>query len=115
TVSAEHEQKISELSFLNNETESLLSILDIGLLVVDAALNIRRFSNQVASWIMLEKHDVGRSLNVVGPRLPFVDLAAEVSNTIATRNSFVRKGEIALGTLTVEIHPVLDRNVTGAP
>lgn len=115
TVSAEHEQKIAELSFLNTETESLLKILDVGLLVVDAKLNIRRFSNRVASWFMLEKHDVGRNLNVVGPRLPFVDLPAEVTRAIAEGAAFSCTGPSDAGPLSLEIHPFADQDNARRP
>lgn len=115
TVSAEHEQKIAELSFLNTETESLLTILDIGLLVVDARLNIRRFSNHVARWFLLEKHDVGRSLTVVGPRLPFCDLPAEVTRAIEDGAVFAGQGTTESGPLSLEIHPIADQRHGGRP
>ncbi|WP_417626285.1 CheR family methyltransferase [Pararhodobacter aggregans] len=115
TVSAEHEQKIAELSILNTETESLLTILDIGLLVVDSRLNIRRFSNHVARWFLLEKHDVGRSLSVVGPRLSFADLPAEVTRAIEDGAVFAGQGITGAGPLSLEIHPIADQRHGGRP
>ncbi|PTX01714.1 CheR family methyltransferase [Pararhodobacter aggregans] len=115
TVSAGHEEQPAELSRLHTETESLLTILDIGLLVVDARLNIRRFSNHVARWFLLEKPDVGRSLSVAGPKLSFVDLPAEVTRAIEDGAVFSGQGMTDSGPLSLEIHPIADQRHGGQP
>lgn len=118
TVSAEHERKIVELSSLNAETESLFSILGIGVIVVDRRLTMRRFSEQVARRFALEPHDVNRRLGVIGPRLDFVDLGQAAEQVMRTGEPLSAQGPFEGEGLIVEIHPIpapdVDEPPTGA-
>ena len=76
SVSAEHERKIEMLSELNENTEVILKYMKTGVIVLDDKDNIRRFSQLVERDFMLQEHDIGRSISVVGPRLDFADLLA---------------------------------------
>lgn len=76
SVSAEHERKIEMLSELNQNTEAVLQLLNTGVVVLDDADCILRFSNLVEQKFLLKDHDVGRSIATVGPRLEFAELPA---------------------------------------
>ncbi|MFW2587303.1 CheR family methyltransferase [Sagittula sp. SSi028] len=84
SLSAEHEHKIRLLSSIHSETDFLLNVLELGVIFLDQDKRITRFSTRIGEAFQLELHDIGRSLKVVGPRLPFVDLGELVDQTLQT-------------------------------
>ncbi len=108
SVSAEHERKIALLSELNASTELVLKLLRTGVIFVDLSGRIRRFSRLVAEEYHLEAHDVDRSLNVVGPRLEFVQLSDLVADVVKTAKSRQVSGEHNGHSVTVHAHPTYD-------
>jgi two-component system CheB/CheR fusion protein len=62
TVNAEHQRKISELLELSNDMDNLLASTDVGVIFLDAQLNIRKFTPQIAQTFNLVPHDVGRPI-----------------------------------------------------
>ncbi|MCR8549117.1 histidine kinase [Salipiger sp. P9] len=106
TVSAEHERKIVELSSLNKETEYLLDVLKIGLIVVDHELYVKRFSGLVARRFSLEPHDVNRRLSVIGPRFDFVDLPEAAGTVLETGTPVAAQGIHEGERMSVELQPI---------
>ena len=61
TVNAEHQNKIIELTELNNDVDNLLTSSRIGTLLLDENLEIRKFSPKLAIFsILWKKILVGR-------------------------------------------------------
>ena len=60
TVNAEYQNKIIELTELNNDVENLLSGTQIGTLLLDENLEIRKFSPQVTNILRILENDAGR-------------------------------------------------------
>lgn len=117
TVSSEHEQKIELLSALNRETEHLFKGLRIGIVYVDPDYRMKRFSDLVARRFQLEAHDVNRKLDVVGPRLDFVDLPKLAEDALARGETMSVEGSHNGTPLRVQAMPVIeaprDRPVSG--
>ncbi|WP_223870811.1 CheR family methyltransferase [Salipiger aestuarii] len=115
-VSAEHEHKIVELSSLNAETEQLLDRLNTGVIVVDEALLVKRFSGLVARLFSLEPHDVNRKLSVIGPRFSFIDLTEATRSVLETNETIIARGLCEGRGITIEVRSALDDhgNGTGA-
>lgn len=62
TVNAENFEKISELEAVTADINNLLATADVGIVVLDEDLRIRRFSEGVQSYVQLEHGDTGRSI-----------------------------------------------------
>ena len=63
TVNAENFEKISELEAATADINNLLATADIGIVVLDMNMRIRRFSEGIQDYIHLEPGDVGRSIS----------------------------------------------------
>ncbi|HEX8515415.1 MAG TPA: chemotaxis protein CheB [Bacteroidia bacterium] len=62
TVNTEHQMKIKELVELNEDLNNYFSSTDIGQLLIDKKLIIRKFSPAVKTQINLIETDIGRSI-----------------------------------------------------
>jgi len=62
TVNAEYQNKITELTDLNNDLDNLLSSTQIGTLFLDENLHIRKFTPLVTKLFRIIENDIGRSL-----------------------------------------------------
>ena len=62
TVNTEHQEKIRELTELNNDMDNLLISTDIGTIFIDDQLCIRKFTPQIQKSFNILPHDVGRSI-----------------------------------------------------
>ncbi|WP_336245318.1 CheR family methyltransferase [Maritimibacter dapengensis] len=114
TVSSEHEQKIELLSALNRETEHLFKGLRLGIVFVDQDSRMKRFSDLVAQRFQLEAHDVNRKLDVVGPRLDFVDLPKFARDSLENGVAASTEGVHNHTRLRVEAMPVVETAANGA-
>src|SRR5690606_10989138 len=83
TVSAEHQMKIKELFELNDDLNNYFNNSDIGQILVDGNIIIRKFTPSSKQMINLIESDIGRPLKDITTNLKEVDLAAEVSNVIS--------------------------------
>jgi two-component system, chemotaxis family, CheB/CheR fusion protein len=73
TVNAEHQNKIIELTELNNDVDNLLTSSRIGTLLLDEDLEIRKFSPEIANIFHIMEKDVGRPLTHLAHRLEEFD------------------------------------------
>ncbi len=62
TVNTEYQNKIIELTELNNDVDNLLSATQIGQLLLDENLEVRRFSPKITQIFKLLDSDVGRPI-----------------------------------------------------
>jgi two-component system CheB/CheR fusion protein len=85
TVSAEHQLKIKELFELNDDLNNYFNNSEIGQILVDSNMIIRKFSPYSKRAINLIETDIGRSLQDITTNLRNTDLINEVSKVI--RNS----------------------------
>ncbi len=69
TVNAEHQNKIIELTELNNDVDNLLTSSRIGTLLLDEDLEIRKFSPEIANIFHIMEKDIGRPISHITHRL----------------------------------------------
>ena len=84
TVNSEHQEKIKQLTLLNDDMDNLLRATQIGTIFLDSSLRIRKFTSNIAEWFHLMRQDIGRPIahfasNDIGPDI--FSLAREVLNT----------------------------------
>lgn len=117
TVSAEHQMKIKELFELNDDLNNYFNNSEIGQILVDGNIIIRKFTPSSKQMINLIESDIGRPLKDITTNLKEVDLAAEVSNVISERKSSEKEVESAEGKyFLMRISPYMrrDKTVEGA-
>lgn len=73
TVNSQYQTKIVELTELNNDVENLLRSSNIGTLLLDEDLRIRRFSQAACEVFRLRDNDVGRPVQTVAHNLTDFD------------------------------------------
>ena len=91
TVNAEYQNKILELTQLNNDLNNLLRCTDIGTLFLDRELKIRRFTPAATRFIHLMDHDIGRPLQHIAHSLDYPQMIDDVSFVIETGDPLVRE------------------------
>jgi two-component system CheB/CheR fusion protein len=84
TVSAEHQLKIKELLDLNDDLNNYFNNSDIGQILVDRDLIIRRFSPSVSRMINLIDTDINRSLTDITTKIRNADLVTHIRQVIKT-------------------------------
>mgnify|MGYP005846937407 CR=1 FL=1 len=101
TVNAEHQARIMDLSELNSDVENLLSASQIGQLLLDDNLCVRRFSARISEFFNLLDTDVGRNLSHISHNLIDVDPIREIkavreSNVMSERKVQTNDGKMLL-------------------
>lgn len=82
TVSAEHQAKIRELLELNDDLNNYFRSSEIGQILLDGNLLIRKFSPAVTRMVNLIEADLGRSIQDITTNLKGIDLVADVRNVM---------------------------------
>lgn len=75
TVNAEYQNKIGELTELNQDMENLLASSQVGTIFLDQDLRIRKFTAAVGEEVNLLSHDTGRPIQDMGH--PFLRAIAD--------------------------------------
>ena len=73
TVNAEYQNKINELTELNNDVDNLLTSSKIGKLFLDEELEIRKFSPEITKIFRIMDKDIGRPITHISHSLIDVD------------------------------------------
>ncbi len=84
TVSAEHQSKIQELYELNDDLNNYFNNSDIGQILVDRKMVIRKFSPSSRRMINFIDADIGRSLADITTNISSVDMIDQIQKVIAT-------------------------------
>ncbi|MDB5228052.1 MAG: chemotaxis protein [Bacteroidota bacterium] len=116
TVSAEHQLKIKELTELNDDLNNYFSNSDVGQILVDRKMIIRKFTPSVRRMINLIDTDINRSINDITTKIKNLDLAATIKEVMHSGNTFEK--EIMLSDdaiILIRINPYLkqDKNTDG--
>jgi two-component system CheB/CheR fusion protein len=85
TVNAEHQNKIIELTELNNDVDNLLTSSGIGTMLLDEDLEVRKFSPEITKVFHIMDKDVGRPVTHIAHRLQDYD-PVEMIKTVKKTN-----------------------------
>jgi len=72
TVNAEYQNKIEELTELNNDVNNLLAATEIGTVFLDSSLCVRKYTSTVSHNIFLIESDIGRPIKHISHN--FIDI-----------------------------------------
>jgi two-component system CheB/CheR fusion protein len=91
TVSAEHQAKIKELHELNDDLNNYFKNSEIGQILVDKNLCIRKFTPSATVMVNLIDSDVGRSILDITNNIPKLNLGEEIRTMLKTGVSIDRE------------------------
>ncbi|MDO5111181.1 MAG: chemotaxis protein CheB [Clostridia bacterium] len=98
TVNSEYQLKLTELAEMSDDITNFLATTLIGIIFVDSKLNLRRFTNYVATEFNVLDQDIGRPIDFISyhfPELNISDLCHTVIETLAAeeREVLTRRGK----------------------
>ncbi|MBI2722134.1 MAG: PAS domain-containing protein [Bacteroidetes bacterium] len=107
TVSAEHQLKIKELVDLNDDMNNYFNTSDIGQVLIDKHLIVRKFSPAITKLINLIDTDINRSITDITTRFQGFDFIQDIKTVI--KSNIPLEKEIALSSswYIMRIHPYL--------
>ena len=84
TVNSEYQNKITELTEMNNDVENLLSSSGVGILILDENNEIRKYSPKISAIFNIMEKDIGRPIHHISHKIdkfnPF-EIAQKVQKT----------------------------------
>ena len=84
TVNMELQNKINELSKINNDMKNLFDSTEIATVFLDNNLCIKRFTTYVTKIINLIQTDIGRPINHIATNLKYENLIKDANEVIKT-------------------------------
>ena len=84
TVNSEYQIKVNELAAVNDDMANFLSTTLVGILMVDRNLNIRKFTEYIATEFTIVDQDVGRSLRYLSFNFGTIDLISLCKDVLET-------------------------------
>jgi two-component system CheB/CheR fusion protein len=91
TVNSEHQQKIIELTVLNNDIENLLNSTQIATLFIDEDMEVRKFTPQINQIFKVIDSDLGRPLTHLAHYLLDVDPVDITQKVISSSKSIEKE------------------------
>lgn len=79
TVNSEYQEKIVLLTEANNDLDNVINATDIGIIFLDDALCIRKFTSAASKFVNLLDSDVGRPFHHISHKLQYDNLIGDVS------------------------------------
>jgi two-component system CheB/CheR fusion protein len=84
TLNSELQSKLDDLALAQSDMQNLLNSTDIATLFLDSALNVRRYTDQIARIIHLRESDIGRPLTDLASTLIYPQLNDDAKETLRT-------------------------------
>ncbi len=116
TVSAEHQLKIKELIDLNDDLNNYFKNSDIGQILIDRHMIVRKFSPSITRQINLIESDIGRPIADITNNLEGVDLLSYVKRVILSTQGIEKEVTLRDGkTFVMRINPYQrqDKSIDG--
>jgi len=84
TVNAEYQNKIIQLSDLNNDISNLLTNTEIATIFLDLELKIKKFTPRVTDFIKLLERDINRSIENFSTKLDYPEFQKDIEKVVNT-------------------------------
>ncbi len=84
TLNGELQSKLDDLALAQSDMQNLLNSTDIATLFLDSALNVRRYTDQIARIVRLRESDIGRPLTELASTLVYPQLNDDAKETLRT-------------------------------
>jgi two-component system, chemotaxis family, CheB/CheR fusion protein len=107
TVSAEHQQKIKELIELNDDLNNYFRNSEIGQILIDKHMIVRKFSPAITRQINLIESDIGRPINDITNNLKDIDLLGEIKKVIISNEASKKEVHAGERVFIMKINPYI--------
>lgn len=109
TINEEYQSKIQQLTELNNDIDNLLRSIDIGVVFLDADLNIRKFTPAASRAVNIKETDIGRPLTDLTNSLDCPNLIDILQQVNQTKNPYEQEIKIAPSDsyVLMRVHPYI--------
>jgi two-component system CheB/CheR fusion protein len=94
TLNTEHQAKIHELLELNDDLNNYFRSTDIGKIMLDRNLRIRKFNPAAVKLVNLIDSDIGRPIGHISTNLRYDSLVQDVQAVISTRTTLEQEVEL---------------------
>lgn len=84
TVNSEYQNKIEELTELNNDINNWFNITNIGTIFLDLNLRIRKFTPAINQFVNLLDIDLGRSIKHISYNFNYPDFFPDIEDVLRT-------------------------------
>jgi len=118
TVNSELQEKVAEVSRVNNDMSNMIAGTGIGTMFVDKCMLIQRFTPKVTAIMNLIPTDIGRPIGDISLRLKGnIDLVGAVTTVLDTLDTVEAQIEDSAGCvyqMRVQPYRTLDNSIEGA-
>ena len=83
TVNSEYQDKITEISQINNDLDQVLGLSKIGIIFLDENMLIRRYTHAASEYINLMETDVNRPLYHISKNIQYDSMLHDVSDVFS--------------------------------
>lgn len=91
TVNSEYQEKITELTQVNNDIDNLLKSNGIGIIFLDEALLIRTFTPAITKYINVMDTDIGRPFHHLSNQLNYSGLLDDIVRVVEKEESIQKE------------------------
>ncbi|TPV56499.1 chemotaxis protein CheR [Aestuariibacter sp. GS-14] len=102
TVNSEYQQKISELTDINNDLENLLLATKLAVLFLGSDLRIRRYTNAIRRFVNIIDFDINRDFRDLSYKIPIEEFEALVID-VANGKLDSAEHEMTVGDVVVRV------------
>ncbi|MES2328856.1 MAG: CheR family methyltransferase [Bacteroidota bacterium] len=116
TVNAEHQLKIKELIELNDDMNNYFRNTEVGQILVDKKMIIKKFTPVATKQVNLIESDIGRSITDISTNFVNLDFINDIKSVLQSGNSLekeIRIGNGAVFTMRIAPYLRLDKIVDG--
>jgi two-component system CheB/CheR fusion protein len=115
TVSAEHQAKIKEMMELNDDMNNYFNNSEIGQILIDSRMIIRKFSPAVTHMVNLIPSDINRSIIDITTRFKYVNFINDIRHVMIDNNPIEKELLIGDTIYLLRITPYVrqDRTIDG--
>ena len=106
TVNVEHQRKVQELEEITDDFNNLINSTEVGSIMLDDQLRIRKFNEGAQEYFQLMDHDVGRPLTNFAAKVSLDDLHGKVEAVLQSGEEFTAYSKERDGRLlSIQISP----------
>jgi len=111
TVNTEFQQKISELSAINIDLETLLKATNMAVIFLDRNLRIRRFTDAMKDFVNIIDYDINRQFSDLSLNMPLPDLHDFINKANRSGEPTIHNYEVNGEEIEIEVLPYAHQRV----
>lgn len=91
TVNAEYQMKIGELTEVQSDLDNLLTSLDVGVIVLNKDLTIRRFNGEATRAFSIREHDLERQITELSMSFEYPQFVTDIKRVLENHEMIIQR------------------------